>query len=184
MPTSELLIAQTKNWILQVVVGCNFCPFAKKEFLRETIHYEVVRAAGLEKCLESVVQECRRLDENEAIETTFLLFPNGFSAFDDFLKLIEATDEMLVENDYEGIFQIASFHPDYCFADAPTNDPANFTNRSPWPMLHILREDRVSQAVDGFPDVDKIPERNMRFARKKGFVFMKNLLETSLKPTE
>lgn len=179
MLNDETIIAQTQNWIRQVVIGCNFCPFAKRELLRGSIHYEVVRAVGLENCLAAVVAECRRLDENEAIETTFLLFAEDFSDFDSFLSLIAAADEMLAEKDYEGIYQIASFHPDYCFADAPPDDPANFTNRSISPMLHLLREEQVSRAVDSYPDAEKIPERNMKFARKKGLAQMKALWEAS-----
>lgn len=179
MPTDKILIAQTQNWIRQVVVGCNFCPFAKKELLRGSIHYEVVREVGLENCLAAVVQECRRLDENEVIETTFLLFGNDFADFHSFLNLIDAADEMIVEQGYEGIYQIASFHPDYRFADSPADDPANFTNRSIYPMLHLLREEQVSRAVDSYPDAEKIPERNMKFARKKGLAQMKALWEAS-----
>ena len=179
VPDSSTIIKETTRWISEVVIGCNFCPFAKKELLRKSIHYEVVRATGLENCLAAVVAECRRLDENRAIETTFLLFPEDFSDFDSFLNLIDSADEMIVSQDYEGIYQIASFHPDYCFADAPADDPANFTNRSIYPMLHLLREEQVSCAVDSYPGAEGIPERNMKFARKKGLAHMKALWEAS-----
>lgn len=179
MQTDETLIAQTQNWIRQVVVGCNFCPFAKKELVRGSIHYQVVRAVGLENCLAAVAEECRRLDENASIETTLLLFANDYSDFHSFLDLIDAADDFIVEKNYEGIYQLASFHPDYCFADAPPDDPANFTNRSIYPMLHLLREESLSRAIDSFPDAEKIPERNMKFARKKGLAQMKALWEAS-----
>ncbi len=172
MPTTERIIAQTKNWIQQVVVGCNFCPFAKKELHRGSIHFEVVRTAAVADFLESVVREFQRLDENENIETTLIIYPDAFADFDDFLKFIDLAETSLEENDYEGIYQLASFHPDYCFAGAPDDDPANFTNRSLYPMLHMLREDSLTNALENYPDPENIPERNIEFARKKGLAHM------------
>ena len=124
--------------------------------------------------------ECQRLDKDESIETTLLIFPMAFTIFDDFLLLTELAEQLLLEQKYEGVYQIASFHPEYQFADAPTDDPANFTNRSVYPMLHLLREDRVELAIKNHPNAEGIPERNIMFAREKGLAYMKKLRDTCL----
>ena len=89
--------------------------------------------------------------------------------------MVELAETLVEEEDYEGIYQVASFHPDYCFADAEIDDPANYTNRSIYPMLHILREASVTNAVDNYPDVEGVPERNMAFSREKGLKYMQLL---------
>ncbi len=177
MPTTNPIIAQTKNWLQQVVIACNFCPFAKKELHRGSIHFEVVEAQGRANLLASVVQEMQRLDENDGIETTLLIYPEAFPEFAEFLDFIELAETELAEHDYEGIYQLATFHPDYCFVGEPADDPANFTNRSLYPMLHILREASITKAVDNYPDPENIPERNIVFARKKGLAHMAALRE-------
>jgi uncharacterized protein len=104
-----------------------------------------------------------------------VFWTNSFADFEDYLDLVEVAEALSSEQDYDGIYQVASFHPDYCFADAVSDDPANFTNRSIYPMLHILREDSISNAVDNFPDPDGIPERNIAFAQQKGLQYMQLL---------
>ena len=168
------LITQTKKWIVDVVVGCNFCPFALREVKRDTIRFEVIdgnKAAVLSALKESLA----RMDAQPEIETMFLILPQHFGRFTDYLKLVEAAETMLRKNGYEGVYQVASFHPDYLFAGSRPDDAANYTNRSPWPMLHILREDSVSRAVDSYPNPERIPERNMAFAREKGLAYMQRL---------
>lgn len=177
MPTNETIIAQTTNWLRQVVVGCNFCPFAKKELNRGSIHFEVARATDLKDCAAALVRECERLDSDDSIETTLIVYPDACADFNDFLDLIELAENALIENDYEGIYQVASFHPDYCFEGAPQDDPANYTNRSLYPMLHLLREDSLTDALENYPNPEGIPKRNIAFARKKGLAHMKALQE-------
>ena len=167
-PNNETVIAQTKAWLKNVVVGCNFCPFASREVQRDSIHYEVVRSQEMEACLESVLRECKRLDADTTVETTLLIFPGAFPEFEDFLDLLELGEALLQEHDYEGIYQIASFHQDYRFADAPDDDPANYTNRSLYPMLHLLREASLDRVLENYPDPEGIPDRNIAFARQKG----------------
>ncbi|NUO03529.1 MAG: DUF1415 domain-containing protein [Saprospiraceae bacterium] len=179
-PSDQVVIAQTLAWLKTVVVGCNFCPFASREIQRGSIHFEVIRSAVPETCLEAVLRECKRLDEDVAIETTLLLFPGAFPEFDDFLGLLELGENLLFDQDYEGIYQIASFHEAYCFADAPAGDPANFTNRSLYPMLHLLRESSLDRALESYPDPEGIPERNIAFARRKGLAYMQLLREACL----
>ena len=158
-----------------MVIGCNFCPFAAKAMLRKSIRYVVLPEATLESSLEAVMAELRYLDRTEDIETTLIIFPNHFADFEEYLDLAGLAEDLSVEQGYEGVYQIASFHPDYCFAEAEADDPANYTNRSPYPMLHLLREDSVSKAVDHFIDPEGIPERNIAFAQEKGLKYMQML---------
>jgi uncharacterized protein len=115
------------------------------------------------------------MNAEAAIETMFLLLPQNFDRFADYLKLVQAAEVLLKKSGYEGIYQVASFHPAYLFAGSSMNDAANYTNRSPYPMLHILREESVSRAIDSYPDTHKIPGKNTAFAREKGLAYMQRL---------
>ena len=180
MNGTQLIIHQTKKWITEVVVGCNFCPFAAKEIKQNSIHYQVETGIGPEVCLQAFLQECVRLDENKNIETSFLIFPNGFEDFEDYLDLVSLSGKLLKQQGYEGTYQVASFHPLYCFANASPDDAANYTNRSVYPMLHLLREERIEEALLHYADAGKIPERNIKFAREKGLTYMKMLRDACL----
>ncbi len=173
--TDSAVIAQTTQWINSVVIGCNFCPFAAKAVLRKSIRYVVLQETTLESALEALVDELNFLDRTEDIETTLLIFPKHFPDFEDYLDLVELAENLSIEQGYEGVYQIASFHPDYCFEGAEADDPANYTNRSPYPMLHLLREDSISKALDHYIDPEGIPERNIAFAQEKGLRYMQLL---------
>lgn len=175
-PDLETVIDKTKKWVIDVVVGCNFCPFAGREVKRDSIHYEVLFEATSESVLEAVMKALEILDENENIETSLLILPGSFESFTDYLQLLELAETLLTEQDYEGIYQIASFHPEYLFAGSTNDDPSNYTNRSPYPMLHFLREDSVSKAVDSYPDIEEVPNRNIAFTQEKGLQYMIQLL--------
>lgn len=180
MINTEQVINQTRKWIADVVIGCNFCPFAAVPYKKDMIHYSVEYSTDLTSCLEAFMLECQRLDEDDAIETSLLIFPEAFSAFEDYLNLVELVEELLEEEDYDGIYQVASFHPDYRFADSPEDDPANYTNRSIYPMLHLLREESLDKAIDAHPDAEGIPGRNVSFARDKGLAYMKLLRDACI----
>ncbi len=180
MKTTEQIIAQTKKWITDVVIGCNFCPFAAKEIKKQTVRYQVENSTNKAASLDAFLQECIRLDEDEDIVTTLLIFPDGFQQFDDFLDLLADAEDLLIENDYEGIYQVASFHPQYIFGGAPVNDAANYTNRSVYPMLHLLREAQMDEALERYPNPDNIPDNNILFAREKGIQYMKMLRDACL----
>ena len=121
--------------------------------------------------------EFEYLNNTEDIETTFLIFSEGFNNFLQYLDLVEKAERLLTKENYEGIYQVASFHPHYLFAGSTADDAANYTNRSPYPMLHFLREDSVSKAVDSYPGIEKVPERNIAYTRQKGLLFMQELLK-------
>jgi len=172
---SEQIIDKTKKWIIDVVIGCNFCPFAANVVKQQAIFYKVEENADIEACLASFVCEMERLDNDPTIETSFLIFPNAFQQFDDYLDLLSLSEKLLKEEGYEGIYQLASFHPLYLFANSDENDPANYTNRSIYPMLQLLREESIDKALANYKDPESIPGRNINFAKEKGLAYMKML---------
>ena len=174
MQDSSQIITQTKNWITNVVIGCNFCPFAAKEVKRNSILYEVLYSENENEILKLLFSLFNKMDNEENIETAFLILPNGFNSFKKYLNMVDAADGFLTKENYEGIYQLASFHPQYLFAGSNENDPANYTNRSPYPMLHILREESLSKAIDNYPNVEDIPQNNIEFANAKGLEWMRN----------
>ena len=168
-------ITQTIAWIKSVVIGCNFCPFAAKPMLQKQIRYLVVEDANKERALDSLLNEFNFLDETSAIETTLIIFPDHFSDFASYLALVSAAEKLLSKQGYDGIYQVASFHPDYYFAGSDPDDPANYTNRSPYPMLHIIREESITNALKHYKDPEGIPGRNVEYAREKGLAYMQLL---------
>jgi uncharacterized protein len=180
MDIKTKVIEETKKWITGVVIGCNFCPFASREVKRNSIHYQVETSTDLTICLQVFLQECIRLDNEEFVETTLLIFPNACKSFDGYLGLLALAEKIIKKNDYEGIYQVASFHPLYRFAGTQENDPANYTNRSIYPMLHLLREDKIEKALQQYPDPEQIPQRNIQFAREKGIAYMQILRNSCL----
>ncbi len=171
----SVIIEQTKKWIKSVVIDLNFCPFAAKALLKKSIHYNVLVNADLENSLETLIKEMHYLDTNEDIETSFIILPNSFSDFNDYLDLVSVADELIADEGYEGIYQLASFHPDYCFEGASNDDAANYTNRSVYPMLHLLREESITKALSLYKHPELIPENNIKLAREKGLQYMQML---------
>jgi uncharacterized protein len=180
MITEEEVIEQTKRWINDVVVGCNFCPFAAKVVKQQAVFYKVENSDDAAVCLAALLNEAIRLDDETTVETSFLIFPQSFEDFEDYLDLVAAAEDMLIEKGYEGIYQLASFHPLYMFADASEKDAANYTNRSIYPMLHLLRESSIDTALENYKDPENIPGDNIDFARKKGLLYMKMLRDACM----
>lgn len=168
-------IQHTKNWVQSVIIGLNFCPFAKREVDRGSVRYSIL-TGKLEQVLENLILECDLLDADRTIETTLLIFPQNFEQFNDFLDMLDLANALMHDQGYEGVYQLASFHPDYCFDGVPANDPANYTNRSPYPMIHLIREASLEKAVKFHPDPEGIPERNIQLAREMGEEQLKKLL--------
>ncbi|MGR8941808.1 MAG: DUF1415 domain-containing protein [Gammaproteobacteria bacterium] len=159
-------------------VGCHFCPFAAQVIKQKKVHYEVETGKGSDICMEALLRELIRLDNDAGIETSFLIFPHTFTQFDDFLDLVSLAEALLKQNGYVGIYQLASFHPLYQFANSPEDDAANYTNRSVYPMLHLLREAGIHKALAHYKNPENIPSANIDFAREKGLSFMEKLRET------
>ena len=174
MHNAEKLIAQTKKWITDVVVGCNFCPFAGRELQQNSIHYEVSSSTDLPAILEAFLLECERLN-TQPVETSLLILPAAVPGFNGYLQLVALAEKLLKKYKYEGVYQVAGFHPLYAFSGAPAGDAANYTNRSPYPMLHLLREASVEKALKQYPHPEQIPARNIAFAREKGAAYFQLL---------
>jgi uncharacterized protein len=161
------VIAATSDWLDRVVIGLGLCPFAKAVQARQQVRYCVTEARDAGQLLTVLEEELRALmaADPQVVDTTLLIHPAALGDFLDYNDFLTEADDKLVELELDGELQVASFHPDYCFADAAPGDAANFTNRSPYPMLHLLREASVSRAVESFPDAASIYERNIATLR-------------------
>lgn len=173
------IIAQTQNWIHRVVVGLNFCPFARREMLQNTVRYRVL-TEKVEKpeILAALEEEYQILDNQADIATSFLILPFGWDDFDSFWPVVQSADKKIQRSARRGRYQLANFHPAYIFADSTADDAANFTNRSPYPMLHILREKELTKAIKIYPDTRLVPANNIGLAREKGLAYMRDLRES------
>jgi hypothetical protein len=175
-----MLSSQTIIWIKKVVVGCNFCPFAARTLQQHSVHYEVEASTDATLHPNVFLKEMARLDKDPAIETSFLIFSNAFQQFDDYLDMVTMAEQLLEEKGYKGVYQLASFHPLYHFANSVENDAADYTNRSIYPMLQLLRESSIDTALAHYEHPENIPVRNVDFARKKGLTFMKMLRDSCI----
>jgi hypothetical protein len=178
----QQLITATQTWLKTFIIEYSICPFAKRELERESIRFSIDHDTEIESCLLNLMLECDRLDIDTSIETTLLIYDNAFTVFDDYLDFLELAETLLIEQGYEGVYQLASFHPDYCFEGAEPDDPANYTNRSPYPMLHLLRETSIDRAVATYPHPENIPERNIELTRELGLARMQELLAACYLP--
>jgi len=175
--SAKEVVAQTKQWINDVVIALNFCPFAKSVFEKRLICYRAANNKTLEEDLISMLALCKELDQNIELETGFIIYPSSYLNFDDYLDFLELANKLLIEQQYEGIYQLASFHPDYCFDNTESNASENYTNRSPYPMLHVLRESSLENALESYNNPEEIPARNIEVANTKGAVFFEAVLE-------
>lgn len=176
MADYSAIITQTQNWLRDVVIAQNLCPFARREFDGGSIHYAVIEAQDRQGQMEALLAECAALDKDGERETSLLIFPEALSGFDDYLDVLALANAVLKESGYEGLYQLANFHPQYRFEGAAVEDAANYTNRSPYPMLHILREASVEAALESYPNPEGIPARNVELTRRLGVRVMQDLL--------
>lgn len=177
MSTEAAIIHQTKKWLSTIVIAHNLCPFAKREYELGRIAYKVIEAADVESQLRQLISQCEVMDKDETIETSLLIYPKALTDFDDYLDLLGLAMSLITMQGYDGVYQLASFHPDYCFEGAEIDDAANYTNRSPYPMFHILREASVEAAVKAYPDTKNIPKRNIDLTRDLGIEAMRKALD-------
>ncbi|HVK12288.1 MAG TPA: DUF1415 domain-containing protein [Gemmataceae bacterium] len=163
-------IADTRRWIEAVVIGLNLCPFARRPFDNNQIRFVVsdaTRPAGLEADLRRELEALAAAPAGE-VETTLLIHPHVLTDFFDYNDFLDTADGLIEELDLEGVIQIASFHPNYQFAGTAPDAVENSTNRSPYPMLHLLREASVERAVESLADPDEVPRRNVETMRRLG----------------
>ena len=164
------IVAATRHWLEVAVIGLNLCPFAKAVHVKRQIRYAVTQASSESELLAVLREELSRLANADAndIDTTLLIHPQALTDFIDYTGFLRQTDRLLRSQGHEGTLQIASFHPAYEFAGSAPDDIENCSNRSPYPMLHLLREDSIERAVAAFPDAGEIYERNIETLRKLG----------------
>lgn len=162
----QKVVDETKEWIKNVVIKHEFCPFAARPYFSQEIDYQIITKKDLPKFSKHFLKELHSLNQSIKPETTLLIFPDSVEEFYVYLDLLEDTQDLLIEHDYEGIFQLASFHPLYQFAGTTIEDVTNKTNRSPYPIIQILREDSISRALKNYPNPEQIPQRNMIKAKE------------------
>lgn len=176
--TPSEVISATNNWVQTFVVDMTLCPFAKKEVSQKRLRYTVSAADSKTHLLSDLETELEYLQAHPEIETALLIHPQALNRFNDYNQFLDDADRLLVMMELDGVFQLASFHPDYQFAGTEPNDPENFTNRSPFPMLHILREASLELAIATYPDVDAIPERNIALMNSMGYEELEGLRQS------
>jgi hypothetical protein len=169
-PTAQEAIDATRHWLEKAVIGLNLCPFAKSVHVKGQIRYVVSAARTAEALHADLVDELARLREADPaeIDTTLLIHPHVLEDFLDFNDFLDVADAALAELDLEGEIQVASFHPRYQFAGTAPDDMGNYTNRSPYPTLHLLREASIDRAVEAFPDAADIFEKNIETMERLG----------------
>jgi len=168
--TDEQIIAATQNWLEKAVIGLNLCPFAKAVHVKKQVRYVVSNATTPEALLETLMDELQHLSDTdpEQVDTTLLIHPFVLNDFLDYNEFLDIADAALEHMQLEGELQLASFHPQYQFADTDVNDITNYTNRSPYPTLHLLREESIERAVEAFPEASEIFDKNIDTLEKLG----------------
>ncbi|TFW09393.1 DUF1415 domain-containing protein [Oxalobacteraceae bacterium OM1] len=169
-PSDDEVIAATRAWVDKAVIGLNLCPFAKSVQVKGQVRYVVSAARDTDALQVDLVRELESLATADPaeIDTTLLIHPHVLNDFLDYNHFLDVADATLAALGLDGKLQVASFHPDYQFANASADDITNYTNRSPYPILHLLREDSIDRAVEAFPDAADIFERNMDTLRRLG----------------
>lgn len=170
------VVKSVERWLTSVVIQLNLCPFANREYRSGKVRFKESSAQTEEDLLKDLVVEMSLLTRRPEIETTLLIHPGVLNDFEKFNQFLGFADSVLKAMHLEGVYQIASFHPDYQFAETEVDDVENFTNRSPYPILHILREQSLEHAIENHPDTEKIPDDNIRLMHTLGFEHMAALL--------
>lgn len=182
LENDEEIIQAVRQWVETFVVGMNLCPFAKRELVKKRVRFVTTAATTAEQLLQVLQTELELLNEDPSVETTLLIHPAVLQDFYDFNDFLGCADSLLVDMELEGIYQLASFHPDYQFGGTRPGDAENYTNRAPYPVLHLLREESLERVIADYPDVDDIPERNIALMNRLGQDKLEALLKLCLKP--
>jgi len=180
----EQIIEPVRRWVETVVVGLNLCPFARPELVNDRLRFTVSDATREQQLLLDLQAELQWLSVNDAVETTLLIHPYVLQGFYDYNQFLDSADGLLEQLGLEGVFQLASFHPDYQFAGTQPDDAQNYTNRSPYPLLHLLREASLEKAIASHADVEQIPERNIELLEELGEKKMQALLRACFDHSE
>lgn len=173
----EKIEERVLHWVMSFVVGLNLCPFAKKVISEQKLSIIVSPVQKQVPALEAVLSAIADLEASAHTETSLVVFPFVLNDFWDYLDFVSAAEALLSREGYEGVYQLASFHPEYCFADTAVDDVSNYTNRSPYPMVHILKEESLDKAIDFYGDTETIPEKNIQLMRQLGLHKIKQLIQ-------
>ena len=182
LENDEEIIQAVRQWVETFVVGMNLCPFAKRELVKNRVRFVTTAATTAEQLLQVLQTELELLNADPSVETTLLIHPAVLQDFYDFNDFLGCADILLLDMELEGIYQVASFHPDYQFGGTRPGDAENYTNRAPYPVLHLLREESLERVIADYPDVDDIPERNIELMNSLGQDKLQALLKSCLKP--
>jgi len=170
------IVSKVKHWVERVVIGLDLCPFAEREYSHQRVFFIVSEANSEEALLSDLQTELIKHVNDPAIETTLLIHPYVLESYEDYNQFLALADELLKLMELDMEFQIAGFHPDYQFAEYSPNDVENYTNRSPYPMLHILRERSLDEAIDSHPDIHDVPLKNKERLRQMGIEKLRKIL--------
>jgi hypothetical protein len=172
------VIKAVERWLTSVVIELNLCPFAQREYRSNRVRFKASDAQNEEAVLRDLVVEMSLLTRRPEIETTLLILPSALAEFLQFNDFLGFADQLLEEMHLDGVYQIASFHPDYQFDGTDAEDVENYTNRAPYPILHILREASLSKVIERHPDPESIPDRNIQLMNDLGQRHMQLLLQS------
>jgi hypothetical protein len=172
------IVFAVRRWVEDLVVELNLCPFAGSELVRNRIRFVVTESTTEEQLLVALETELTLLNDDAAVETSLLIHPHVLQDFVDYNQFLDKADQFLVQMGLEGVYQVASFHPDYQFAGTAEDDVENYTNRSPYPLLHILREASLARSIAAYPDVEAIPVRNIEQMNNLGREKLQALIQS------
>jgi uncharacterized protein len=162
------IIGSVQRWVKSFVVDMNLCPFAGRELIENRIRFALTAAQTEEELLIALHTELELLDGDRSIETTLLIHAKMLQNFYDYNQFLNDADTLLLQMGFEGVYQIASFHPHYQFGNTDPDAAENYTNRSPYPMLHIIREESITRAIADSPNLDQVPARNIKLMNQLG----------------
>jgi hypothetical protein len=181
---ADKVVTAVRCWVETLVVAMNLCPFAKRELDNNRVRFTVTPATTQEQLLAALQAELQLLDTDQTIETTLLIHPAVLQDFFDYNQFLGSAERLLQQLGLTGVYQIASFHPHYQFNDTAVNAAENYTNRSPYPLLHILREESLERAIDNHPNVEGIPVRNIAQMNSLGEDKLREIMQACLNPTK
>lgn len=170
MKVRAKVLQETRTWLDKVVIGLQLCPFAKIPYDLGKVRLSVYRADNMSMWLQYVYDELIHIEKTPAdlLSNSLLILPNGPQDFEDFLDLVDMTEVLIQDQGLSKTFQLAHFHPHYVFAGVQADDPSNYTNRSPYPILHLLRVDEVATAIESHPDIHSVAPDNIHKMRELG----------------
>ena len=169
-----------RQWVDTFVVDLNLCPFAKRELVKNRVRFVVSNATTEEELLMALEDELTRLNDDLSVETTLLIHPDVLQDFQAYNQFLDYADGLLRQMDLDGVYQIASFHPDYQFGGTDPGDAENYTNRSPYPILHLLREESLDKVLAATEHAEQIPVRNVELMNSMGAEKLRLLLDSCL----